>query len=365
MTARSVCLVGLIAGNTSGVPRYARALAQALDRVSGEFPDLSLTLLTSPEGARAVAPEHIDVSELPLHRRFQTGPPRLAAEQLALLRHRADLLHFFDLSGPIVAHRRPFVTTAHDATVAHGFNPVRGGYKRRLYPWALRQARAVVAVSQFAKDEVVSHFAAPQERIHVIHSGPGFLPAESHRDDPTPLDESPFLLFVGNLAANKNLPFLVRAFDQADAPARLVLAGRPGEGYRELLAAIAAARNAGRIELRHEVTDAEIDVLYRSARAVVLPSLYEGFGFTPLEAMARGCPVIASDIPAVREVSGAGALLVPPNDLEGWSSALRRVVAEAELRDELRRRGTETVARYSWEDTARAVARLLAGIELA
>jgi glycosyltransferase involved in cell wall biosynthesis len=89
-----------------------------------------------------------------------------------------------------------------------------------------------------------------------------------------------------------------------------------------------------------------------------MPSLYEGFGFTLLEAMARGCPVLASDIPAFREVSGTGALLVPLDEEERWADSLRRLAADEALRGELRERGSRTVARYSWQRTARELCRL-------
>jgi len=96
-----------------------------------------------------------------------------------------------------------------------------------------------------------------------------------------------------------------------------------------------------------------IDALYRSATALLLPSRYEGFGFTPLEAMTRGCPVLASDIPPLREVSGEGAMLLPLDDEDAWADGIRRIVADASLRDDLRRRGADTAAHYSWERTAR------------
>jgi glycosyltransferase involved in cell wall biosynthesis len=105
-----------------------------------------------------------------------------------------------------------------------------------------------------------------------------------------------------------------------------------------------------------------VDALYRGASALVLPSRYEGFGFTPLEAMARGCPVLASDIPAVREVSGDGALLLPLGDEDAWAGAIRRVLADDGLRSDLRRRGGKTVARYSWEEAARGVCRVFAAV---
>ena len=87
----------------------------------------------------------------------------------------------------------------------------------------------------------------------------------------------------------------------------------------------------------------------------MLPSLYEGFGFTSLEAMARGCPVVASDIPALREISGEGAMLVPPTDSGAWTEAIREVVTDDRVREDLRRRGSELVRRYSWDETARRV----------
>jgi glycosyltransferase involved in cell wall biosynthesis len=352
----SVSLVGLVAGGGSGVARYAAALARGLDRVHAEFPELRLTYLTNPAGAERTPLEGIETRVVGLGgRRAARGPLRLAIEHVLARRAPGDLLHFFDTTGPVMAPSRPFVATAHDATIAYGYNPVRGGYKRRLYPWALERARAVVAVSAFARDEVVRHFGADPERIRVIHSGPGL--AETDGAVAEPADEGPYLLYVGNLAANKNLPFLVRAFGASSAPGRLVLAGRPGEGYDALQAELERSTRRADVELRTDASDAEIEGLYRDASALVLPSLYEGFGFTPLEAMSRGCPVVASDIPAVSEVSGDGALLVPLEE-RAWADALDRVAGDEGLRNELRERGRSTVARYSWDETARGVCRL-------
>ena len=353
---RRVCLVGLIAGGHSGVPRYAARLTQALDEVVGDYPHLELSLLTTASGAEAVGARSIAVDVVAgKSRRVNAGPGRLLLEHALVRRRRADLLHYFDVTGPVLAPRRPFVATVHDTAFVYGYAPRSSAYKRRLYPWALARARALVAVSQFAKDEAVRHFGADPARIEVVHSGPGLFAADGAAPSQTAGDESPFLLYVGNLGGNKNLPFLVRSFALADPPARLVLAGRARGGLEELRAAIDAAPNRDRIELRSEVPDAELERLYRSATGLLLPSVYEGFGFTALEAMGRGCPVLASDIPALREVSGSGALLLPLGDEAAWADAMRRVVADEGLRADLRARGAETVARYSWDKTARGV----------
>ena len=350
----SVCLVGLVAGGRSGVPRYAAALAGGLDRVAAEFPDLSLRLLTTERGAAAVGAERLEVSVVD---RASEGPRRVLGEQLLARRAKADLLHFFDLTGPLLAPRRPFVTTLHDAAIRHGFEGARVAHKRVLQPWALRHASAVVAVSAFAKGEGVTRFGADPARIHVVHSGPGLVAANGAA--PARGADGPYLLYVGNVSAHKNLSFLVRAFGAAEGDARLLLVGGRGERYEEVARAVEASPARSRIELRRGASDADVDALYRGATALLLPSRYEGFGFTPLEAMARGCPVLASDIPAIREVSGDGALLLPLDDAGAWADAMRRVVADAALRDDLRRRGAEVVGRYSWEETARGVCRVL------
>ena len=314
-------------------------------------------VLTTPAGIARTHPQRLEVV-VPTGRlsRAESGAKRVAAEQILARGARAELLHFFDLTGPALAPSRPYTTTIHDAALRHHAKGLRVMHKRVLQPWSVRNARAAVAVSQFAKDEAVRHFGADPTRTYVVHSGPGLLSSPSERA--TPVDVGPYLLYVGDLTEHKNLPFLVEAFAMAEVDARLVLAGQRRRGWERVARAVATSPARDRIEIHRSPRDDEIDALYRGATALVLPSLYEGFGFTPLEAMARGCPVLASDIPAVREISGAGALLLPARDGEAWVGAIRRVVADETLRLDLRRRGSEVIRRYSWDDAARAIARL-------
>ena len=351
-----VCLVGLVAGGHSGVPRYAAALTKGLDDVSGEFRDLELRLLTTARGAREAGTRNIAVQLA--GGPFSTsnaGLGRIVTEQVQARAVSADLLHFFDLTGPALSGHRRFVTTIHDAAVRHGFARLRMAHKRFLQPWAIRHASAAIAVSRFAKDEAVRMYGAEPSRIEVIHSGPGLLPQAADAAAP---DGAPYVLYVGNLAAHKNLPLLVRAFGATGIDGRLLLVGRPGDRYGEVREAIEASPARERIEIRSDASDADVDRLYRQAAMLVLPSRYEGFGFTALEAMARDCPVLASDIPAVKEISGDGALLLPVDDVDAWADAMRRVLVDGTLQDELRRRGATTVRRYAWEETARAACRL-------
>lgn len=357
-----VSLVGLIAGGYSGIPRYAAALARAVDEVASEFPALRLELLTTPEGASATGARSIRVHEVRFGgRHANAGPGRIALEQVYAAAARADLLHFFDTSGPVLVPWRPFVTTVHDLSVMQGLRPRKHGYKRLLWPWAVRRARAVVAISAFAADEAARILGADPGRLRVIHSGPGLSTDGAAADVAEPAGGPPFFLYVGQLAASKNLPFLIEAFDAANlAPdVRLTLVGRPGDGYAETRETIDRSARRDRIEILQGVGDGELERLYRSALALAHPAVYEGFGFTPLEAMARGCPVVASDIPALRETAADGALLVPI-DRDAWAGALERVAGDDALRASLRSRGESRVARYSWHETARELCRVFA-----
>jgi glycosyltransferase involved in cell wall biosynthesis len=342
---RRVALIGLLAAGRSGVPRYTTTLLRALDSIAQEFPDLVLQLVATRAALDVVGPVEFETTIVgEAFRNPSAGPRRVVAEQLAARSADAELLHFFDLSGPLVAPRRPFVTTLHDASGTAGRRRLRFGYKRFVQPWALSHARAVVAVSAFSRDEAIARWAADPDRITVVHSGPGLEPnGRAARED------GDFLLYLGDLSRHKNLPFLVDVVAQAGVP--LVLAGRAGDGYPELTKHIAAS--TADVLVVAAPTDADVERLYASAVATVLPSRYEGFGFTPLEAMARDCPVLASDIPAVREVSGDGALLLPLDDEAAWVAAVRQVTTDESVRAALRARGRETVKRYSWERTAR------------
>lgn len=343
------------------MPRYAAALTGGLDRVAPEYPDLSLRLLTTRRGAAQCDVSRIGVDLVGgVFRGANAGPPRIVAEQLSSATADADLLHFFDLTGPLLAPRRRFVTTVHDAAIRHGFEGARVAHKRIIQPWALRHAASTVAVSAFARDEAVRRFGAEEAQIRVIHSGPGLI---AGRLDgvaaPGPLPTEQFVLYVGNLAVHKNLPLLIRAFSETQDPARLVLVGRPGEGFEEIERAASRSPAAARIDIRRDASDATVDALYRGASMLALPSLYEGFGFTALEAMARGCPVLASDIPALREVSGEGALLLPPDDEAAWRGAIEHLLGDPGAREDLRERGRRTAGAYSWERTARGLCELL------
>src|SRR5262245_55036280 len=203
-----VSLIALNAAGLSGVPRYTGVLSRALAQVSDEFPGLDLTLVATPAGAKAIAQDRIRTQVVhPLGLDLGRGAARLVAEQALIPFLRTDLVHYFDVYGPLLSPRRPFTVTFHDASicyrsVAH-FGRFQRAYKEYLYPWALRRAVRVVAVSGFAKQEAVERFQVDPARIDVVHSGPGFLadrPPARHANG-----HRRYLLFVGNLTKSKNV----------------------------------------------------------------------------------------------------------------------------------------------------------------
>jgi glycosyltransferase involved in cell wall biosynthesis len=254
-----------------------------------------------------------------------------------------DVCHVFDLV-PAPA-RAPIVLTVHDlAAVEHpDLHSERQVALQRKQLAAAKVVATVIAVSASTAGALARAGIDP-ERIVVtpLGSTPMARPGERVVD-------GPFLLAVGELAARKNLPMLIQAFNDARLPAELelVLAGPLGYRGDEVV------RLAGpRIRILGSVDDATLAALYRDAVALCFPSFAEGFGLPVLEALHDGLPVVASDIGPVREIVEDAALLLPPNDPIAWTTALERIVADDSLRETLVNSGRQRATLFTWSRTA-------------
>jgi glycosyltransferase involved in cell wall biosynthesis len=248
----------------------------------------------------------------------------------------------------------PLVVTIHDISfVAHPeWFSVREGMRRR---WICRRsaaaARAIIAVSEFTKREIIDWLGVSPDRIHVIPSR--IVPSNAHAAQPSPIHPArtaPRVLYVGSIFNRRHVIDLIRAFApiaRAHADASLDIVGDDRTYPREDLAGTIAAESLERQVRWHQyVDDDRLRELYASARAFAFLSEYEGFGLTPLEALATGVPSVLVDTPVARETCGDAALYVPVNDRNRTTEALEQLLFDDGVRAQLLMSAVHTLARY-------------------
>lgn len=282
--------------------------------------------------------------------------------QPVVLRQKGvDLAHGLAFVVPLLSPC-PTVVTIFDLSFLRfpdSFRRANRTYLRTFTPLSTRRAQRVITISQHTKRDVIRLLGVPAEQVDVIHCGvdPAFRPR--------PIEEvqafrqrrglpERFILFVGTLEPRKNVRRLVEAYAQIrDLGVRLAIVGGKGWLYEDIFASVE------RLGLRDEVLFAgyvlaeELPLWYNAADLFVFPSLYEGFGLPPLEAMACGTPVISSNAASLPEVIGEAGLMVAPQDVEGLAADMRRVLTDENLRAQLREQGLRQARKFSWEKAAR------------
>jgi glycosyltransferase involved in cell wall biosynthesis len=266
-----------------------------------------------------------------------------------------DLYHFPNFIIPPLGKGKA-VVTVHDLSFARYPEYAEARNLKRLrkrFRYTLERADAIVTISEFSKRELIELYGVPSDRITAIHLGVT-PPREAVLKRPVPYR---YFLFVGTVEPRKNLGALLDAW-------RIVKSRRPGWPFKLLIAgrhgwncepAEAQARKRGveaDVIALNYVTYEDLPSLYRSAEALVFPSLYEGFGLPPLEAMGCGTPVIASKSPAMPEIIGDAGLMFDPSDPEDIARAIMQFHDDKQLRDALAARGLERVKLFNWRTTA-------------
>ncbi len=235
-------------------------------------------------------------------------------------------------------------------------------FHRLFFRRRLRYAAHIVAISQAVLQEAKERLALHEDRLSAVPLAPDpvFFPRPTETVKAVrqrfALD-GPYVLFVGSLEPRKNLQLAWKALQRLKGPLTLVLVGWTAWGDKSWLAK-AMARNgskASRVVLTGFLDDETLAALYTGATAFVYPSLYEGFGLPVLEAMACGCPVVCSRIPALEEVSEGAAIFIDPHDPDAMASALHGLLENPAGRQEWIHRGWERVKAFTWEKTARAM----------
>jgi glycosyltransferase involved in cell wall biosynthesis len=249
------------------------------------------------------------------------------------------------------------VVSVHDLTFLH--YPQMSTVETLKYPALLRRAVERGAWVHVDTDaigaEVVEVFAVPAERVVTVPLAHSCIPEADPAQGRALAGCDRYVLALGTVEPRKNLARLVAAWSRLaddDPDLGLVIAGTEGWGAPELDGALTVARHAERIARLGWVDAHQRAALLRGAAVLAYPSVYEGFGIPPLEAMSVGTPVVGSTDGAVRETCGDAAELVDPLDVDALADALGRVTSDAALADDLRRRGRERVAAFSWDRTA-------------
>jgi glycosyltransferase involved in cell wall biosynthesis len=286
---------------------------------------------------------------------------------LVLRRVRPDVYHapHYVLPAGVTC---PSVVTIHDCIhlMFPQYLPNRMAYAyARAVMWAAaRRAKAILTVSEASKRDILHFFKVPPEKVVVVHNAID----ERFLVPPSPIDvarvreryqlQHGFILYAGNIKPHKNLVRLIEAFSEIrQGPfqeLKLLIIGDQISKLPELRRAVHQHKLHKHVRFLGYIPDETLAVLYRSAEVFVFPSLYEGFGLPPLEAMASGTPVVTSNTSSLPEVTGSAAVLVDPYDVSSIAEGVRRVLTDPSLAAELRRKGPLRAREFSW---ARSVAK--------
>lgn len=228
-----------------------------------------------------------------------------------------------------------------------------------MMPRISRKAHAILTVSEFSKYEIVDTFNIPGNKIHVIHSNVPFQekPTDeevlNYKKDPT---AEKYIITVSSMDPRKNFVRLVEAFNNIDDKSiKLYIIGMQFKAFNTPDLQKLIGEN---VVLPGYISDSELQKMYQNALFSIYPSLYEGFGLPPLESMTYGCPVIASNIPSLKEISGDAVLYANPLSVSDLTAQMNKMSTDSELRQSLKEKGLKQIKNYSWDKSANMVLEL-------
>ena len=227
--------------------------------------------------------------------------------------------------------------------------------------WSVKKAQKILTISQFSKNAIINHYQIAPEKVVVTPLGFRMSSKTKSVDLAKKYGvEGDYVLYVGTLQPRKNLLRLIKAFSQLkDRGLKLVIVGKKGWLYGEIFKLVKKKRLTDRVIFTGFVPDADLPAFYRQAKCFVLASLYEGFGLPILEAMAYGCPVVASSVSSLPEVVGEAGVLVDPKKPEDIAQGIESAIKN---RDDLVKKGHRQVKKFSWEKCAKETLKVIEGV---
>ena len=363
----------------SGSAVYSRNLAPLLPEVA---PDLQFRLYTrnADLAAPGLASQHLSVP----FRRFNRGSgpgariDKLTWETVALpmacALHREVLIHSLYFAAPPIS-TSPLVVTVHDVIplVLPDYHRTRqSAWYSRFMARTVRRAAAIITVSEHSRRDICRVLRIPEDRVTVTYEAVDEVYRPSGLEGETEALRSRYnlperyLLYTGGAEKRKNIALLVRAWEQVRRTMRrhecklVIMADFPPPDplYPDIPRLIRELELGDDVLVVPRVVQSDMPSLYRSALGFCFPSRYEGFGFTPLEAMACGLPVVASNATSIPEVVGDAGWLLPPNDTGAWAEAMIQLVSSEGDRRRLAESARQQVGRFSWRATAEQTAQV-------
>ena len=357
-----------------GVGTYTRNIVRALGRLDRET---KYFLIGPPEKVAEIGSLPSNFHAVPLLGNDTTIRSYFDFRAI-LKRLSCDLVHVPHLFWLPRNLPCPNVMTVHDL-LEHMYRARnQSGFRRSLHFFlthrALQGAARLFAVSNFTKSEVEKLFSIPGERIEVVYNAidERFLRGHASEADRQLLAERylvnhPFLLYTGRISPHKNVVRIIEAFSALKAELekeamfpglKLIVIGDELSKHPDLRRTVVRSRMQNDVRFLGFVPIEVLRIFYDAAKIFVFPSLYEGFGLPPLEAMAHGTPVVTSNTSSLPEVVGSAAVLVNPENVFEIMRALHRVLLDQSLRDKLKERGYEQAKRFSWDASARQILRV-------
>jgi glycosyltransferase involved in cell wall biosynthesis len=346
----------------AGVGRYIHTLVPELaaakgeDEFSGFYFDFRRNGSPFPKG---LITEHA-------HRMIpgalvQQAWKRLGIPAYTRFAPEADVYHFPNFIIPPLPKGPKAVVNIHDCcflSCPETMEPKNRAYLERRMPHTIKRADKILTISETMAKEIREAFQLPEDKVVATLLGPppalAELPEADVQKHIQALNiDGPFLLHVGTLEPRKNHQFLFKVFERLNEfDGTLVLCGMQGWQVEPIMQAMQNSTHADRIRHLDYVTDKDLTALYRRAEALIFPSIYEGFGLPPIEAMRQGCPVITSDGGSLPEVVGNAGIVLPLLDPEEWAATIEQLLGNPDRRAKLINAGHNRAARFSWKKCA-------------
>lgn len=345
-------------GQPTGFGFYVSNLVSSLRKIKS---DIDLITIKPPSSDDLSTPQRFLWDQFTF--------PKLANKE------KVDILHQPCFSAPLF-YKGPIVVTVHD--IINILFPDNVSLPSRIFyskwmPLTYKKASRIITISESTKKDIVKNLGIQEEKIIVIPlaADKKFMERTSQGD----IDKvktkynlpEKYILHIGTLEPRKNLGFLIEVFSEVVKDKKthdwsLVITGKKGWHYQELYQKVKKLGLENKVIFTGYFDEVDKPALYKGATIFVFPSLYEGFGLPPLEAMASGVPVVSSNASSMPEVVGDAGILISPQDKILWVKSIKKVLSEGKLRDKMRVKNKKQVANFSWEKTAERTAKVYKGV---